>query len=443
MAFTHDIAPAKTTAGITDSDLASHFAALKIGIATLADWRKNRTLPMLNLAEDETDLAEIEEVGGWFRKNFSTLLVVGTGGSSLGGQTLVALKENTFAAGKLGAPRIFFLDNVDPVTMDMLLSTVDLSQTGVLVISKSGGTAEIIAQTLVLVSVFKEKLGEESIAKQWVSITEPTDNPLRRLSTRYKIRTLEHDPKLGGRFSVLSRVGLIPAAAAGLDVRKIRKGAAKAIRELLDNADAPEKAASAIGAALHVALLEKGRDIAVLMPYSDRLAYFGMWFRQLWAESLGKDGKGTTPIRAMGTVDQHSQLQLYLDGPQDKFFTLILPETAGQGPRIDAALVQEESLAYIRDQRIGDVMAAYQHGTTQSLVEGKCPVRVLRVKDVNEESLGALLQHFMLETVLTAHLLGVNAYDQPAVEGSKIFAREYLSSHAPAAEHPVPHMARS
>jgi glucose-6-phosphate isomerase len=428
MAYTQDITHVLQShigqEGLTEQAIKAHQQALSDTIAELAGWHRNRTLPMLNLPEDTADLDEVEEVGAWFRDHFAHVLVVGTGGSSLGGQTLAALKDNAFAEARKGAPKLWFLDNVDPHTMDTLLSTLDLSQTGVLVISKSGGTAEIIAQALVLLEAFGQKLGKEGIGQRFVSITIPQDNPLRRLSAKYGIRTLDHDPKVGGRFSVLSVVGLIPAAIAGLDVRKLRRGAAAVMQDMLQNG---AQSAPATGAALHQGFMERGRNIAIVMPYCDRLAYFGMWFRQLWAESLGKDGKGSTPIRAMGTVDQHSQLQLYLDGPKDKFFTLIHPSVAGQGPRISADLVEEDSLAYIRDQRIGDVMAAYQQGTSRSLIKNHCPLRHIYVDVVDEESLGALLMHFMLETLLTAALMGINAYDQPAVEDSKIFAREYLS----------------
>lgn len=434
MDYTQDLTPVFTPAlekaGFDRAALDALGAKLDAGVNILAERYHARTLPMLNLPEDKADLEEIEEVGAWFRKHFAQVLVVGTGGSSLGGQTLVALKENVYKPGVKGAPRLWFLDNVDPATMDTLLASIDLAETGVLVVSKSGGTAEIIAQTLVLLSALTEKLGEDAVSRHVVSITEPQDNPLRRLSARYGIRTLVHDPYVGGRFSVLSLVGLIPAAIAGVNVRELREGAARVLRDVLENRHA---SAPAQGAAVHYGLMQRGHNIAILMPYCDRLAYFGMWFRQLWAESLGKDGQGSTPVRALGTVDQHSQLQLYLDGPADKFFTLILPRAAGQGPRIDGALVQEDSLAYIRDRRIGDVMAAHQYGTAQSLKKKGLPTRLMTLEAADEASLGALLMHFMLETLLTAHLMGVNAFDQPAVEDGKVFAREYLSKQVPEA----------
>jgi glucose-6-phosphate isomerase len=162
------------------------------------------------------------------------------------------------------------------------------------------------------------------------------------------------------------------------------------------------------------------------MPYIDRLAHFGLWFRQLWAESLGKEGKGTTPVRAMGTVDQHSQLQLYLAGPRDKMFTLVALDTAGQGETVAVDLAGDRELAYLAGRRMGDLLDAEQRATATSLIRNGRPTRIFRLTQLNERSLGALLMHFMLETIIAADLLGVNAFDQPAVEEGKILAREYL-----------------
>ena len=199
MHYQQDIA----ATGMEEKTLAPFYEKLKPGIHKLVEWKAKNTLPMLNLPEETGDLALIEEVGAYFRENFAHVLVVGTGGSSLGGQTVAALNENNCLPGKKGAPRLHFLDNVDPHTMDMILASLDLAETGCLVISKSGGTAEIIAQTLVILDAMKKKLGEKALAKHFISITIPQDNPLRRLSVHYGIRTLDHDPKVGGRFSVL------------------------------------------------------------------------------------------------------------------------------------------------------------------------------------------------------------------------------------------------
>lgn len=434
MVFTQDLKHGFAGTDLTCEALEPHLDRLKASrMAKLVDWYDNHTLPLLRLPETVTDLDEIEEVGQYFRKNFAHVLVVGTGGSSLGGQTLAALTENAYDTPRKGAPKLHFLDNVDPHSMSQLLDTLDMAEVGCLVISKSGGTAEIIAQMLVLLAAIEKAVGKDALAKHFVGITEPSDNPLRRICQHYHFRVLDHDPKVGGRFSVLSLVGLIPAAAAGVDVRAVRQGAHEVMQTLLNAKDNPADSAPAVGAAMHYALLEAGRDVAVVMPYCDRLGYFGMWFRQLWAESLGKDGKGSTPVRAMGTVDQHSQLQLYLDGPKNKFLTLIHPDVEGQGPRIDGCLVTDDSLAYIRNQTIGDVMTAHEHGTARTLVNQGCPVRILRFGALDAKVMGALLMHFMLETVLTADLMGIDAYDQPAVEESKILARDYLSQHSKAA----------
>ena len=158
-----------------------------------------------------------------------------------------------------------------------------------------------------------------------------------------------------------------------------------------------------------------------MLPYADQLDSFALWYRQLWAESLGKDGKGTTPIRALGTVDQHSQLQLYLDGPKDKFFTLIAPKWQGQGDVIQSSLIPE-----LTGKTMGDLFDAELRATYETLIRHKCPTRFITMDTLNERTLGALMMHFMIETILTSSLMGVNAFDQPAVEEGKRIAREYL-----------------
>ena len=164
-----------------------------------------------------------------------------------------------------------------------------------------------------------------------------------------------------------------------------------------------------------------------MMPYADRLAPFALWFRQLWAESLGKDGAGTTPIRAIGATDQHSQLQLYLDGPADKVFTLITPALWGSGPRIDGTLAAAAAAApELVGRTVGDLVAAQQRATAETLAAAGRPTRVIRVERVDERTLGALFMHFMLETILAAGLMGVEPFDQPAVEAGKQLARRYL-----------------
>jgi glucose-6-phosphate isomerase len=165
-----------------------------------------------------------------------------------------------------------------------------------------------------------------------------------------------------------------------------------------------------------------------MMAYADRLERFTRWYVQLWAESLGKDGKGTTPVAAIGPVDQHSQLQLFIAGPRDKLFTVVTVDSAGRGPRIDADLARIAGEPDFGGKTIGDLVAAQGRATAETLAKNGCPVRTMHLGRVDERSIGELLMHFMLETIIAAHLLGVDPFDQPAVEEGKILAKKYLAS---------------
>jgi glucose-6-phosphate isomerase len=190
---------------------------------------------------------------------------------------------------------------------------------------------------------------------------------------------------------------------------------------------APAEVPAAVGAALAVTLAA-GKPIAVLMAYADRLERFTRWYVQLWAESLGKDGKGTTPHGALGPVDQHSQLQLFIAGPRDKLFTVITVDAAGRGPRIAADLAQACGEPGFAGKTIGDLVAAQGRATAETLARNGCPVRTMHLDRLDEASLGELLMHFMLETIIAARLLGVDAFDQPAVEEGKVLAKQYLAA---------------
>lgn len=383
-------------------------------------------LPLLRLPYDTEDLDELAPVAKRFRESFTDVVVLGTGGSSLGGQTLYSLADSGFGPRK-GGPRIHFLDNVDPDTFELLYEQLDLTKTGFIVISKSGSTAETVAQFIACLDRLMTLKGRDSASEHALVITEPGHNPLRSLANRLSLPVLDHDPNIGGRFSALSLVGLLPAMIAGLDAYKVRHGAKVVLDATLNGPD-PRESEPAVGAAIKVAFLKKkGITNTVLMPYVDRLSNFGLWFQQLWAESLGKNGSGSTPIRAMGTRDQHSQMQLYLDGPRDKLFTLMTLNVQGKGGLISNALVKEPGLAYLQRRRMGDLLEAEQHATAVTLVRNGCPTRLIQLDRLDEEVMGALMMHFMLETIIAAGLLGVNAFDQPAVEEGKILARKFLS----------------
>jgi glucose-6-phosphate isomerase len=212
-----------------------------------------------------------------------------------------------------------------------------------------------------------------------------------------------------------------------LDVRALRAGAREVIKTML-TATTPSQVPAAVGAAVNVALSKhRGVDASVLMPYCDRLRRFAHWYVQLWAESLGKNGKGTTPIACLGPLDQHSQLQLFMDGPRRHVITVLRQTTMGQGPRIDPDLAALAGLDEMAGRAIGDLVAAQTRGVPEALAEAGRPVRMIEFDRLDERTLGALLMHFMLETILAGRLLGVDPFDQPAVELGKTLSRRRLT----------------
>jgi glucose-6-phosphate isomerase len=399
--------------------------------AEALDWIRARhadgALPLLRLPERRDDLAGLMGHATLLRDGATDLVFLGTGGSSLGSQTLAQLSGYAVPGlGALRSPRLHFLDNLDPETFAVVLERLPLSTTRFVATSKSGGTGETLMQSTVVLAALKAaKLDPQDHV---LGITEPAvpgrRNGMRDLFAAHQIKMLDHDPDIGGRYSVLSNVGMLPAAICGLDIAAIRAGAAAAMKPVLDRR-APAEVPAAVGAALSVAL---GKPITVMLAYADRLERFTHWFVQLWAESLGKDGKGTTPVGALGPVDQHSQLQLFIAGPRDKLFTVITTNAAGRGPRIDPDLAKLCGEPDFAGKAIGDLVAAQGRATAETLARNCCPVRTLHIERLDEESLGELLMHFMLETTIAAHLLGIDAFDQPAVEEGKVLAKKYLAA---------------
>lgn len=389
-------------------------------------WKDDGTLPLLKLPARRDDLEALRPHAERFA-GFEHVVVMGSGGSSLSGKTLVALKDQGYGPMK-GRPKLHFLDNVDPATFAEMTSRLPLERTGFLPISKSGGTPETLMAYFTAISAIEAKLGKDALARNIIAITEAADNPLRRLAGKIGATILDHDPKVGGRYSALSLVGMLPAMIAGVDCVAIREGAASVLDPVLAAKDTKDLA-PALGAALSVGLSkEKDINITVLMPYVDRLETFAFWYRQIWAESLGKNGTGTTPIRAMGTIDQHSQVQLYLGGPVDKLFTLLIEETNGQGTKLTPAMLgDDKALDYLANQTMGDLLKAEADAVAATLAKNGRPVRIIRIPTVDERVMGALMMHYMLETMFAAELWGVDAFDQPEVEASKVLTRQYLS----------------
>jgi len=415
--------------GVTDKALNELLREADNALDALRTRHADGSLPLLRLPETQSDLIGIEAAAARLRDGASDLVILGTGGSSLGGQTLAQLAGHAVpGVGLLRAPpRIHFIDNLDPFSMETMLARLPLATTRFVAISKSGGTAETLMQTIACLSALKQAGLDPRNAV--FGISEPAKegkrNGLRDLLARHQVPMLDHDTGVGGRFSALTNVGLLPAAALGLDILAIRRGAALALAPVLAKKKAAEVPA-ALGAALNVSLMAGGKTVSVLMAYSDRLERFTHWYVQLWAESLGKNGKGTTPVAALGPVDQHSQVQLYLGGPRDKLFTVVTVEGRGQGPRMDAELAKLAGEPGFAGKTIGDLASAEGRATAETLAKNGCPVRTIHIEKLDEAALGELMMHFMLETIVAAELMGVDAFDQPAVEEGKVLAKKYL-----------------
>jgi glucose-6-phosphate isomerase len=421
--------------GVTAPAFADALARTGEALAFIRARHADGKLPLLLLPEKADDLAGIEAAAkrlvAGADEPVQDIVFLGTGGSSLGGQTVAQLAGcGVPGVGALRAgPRLHFMDNLDPGTYAALLARLPLAATRFVAVSKSGGTGETLMQTIAALAAVRAAGLAGRVPELFLGITEPAvagrRNGLRDLLGGLGVAMLDHDPGVGGRYSVLTNVGLLPAAVADLDIAALRRGAAAALAPVLAGA-APGEVPAAVGAALAVATAAN-KPITVMMAYADRLERFTRWYVQLWAESLGKDGKGTTPIAALGPVDQHSQLQLFIAGPRDKLFTVITVACAGEGPRLDAGLAAAAGEPGFAGKTIGDLVAAQGRATAETLAKNGCPVRTIKIARLDEASLGELLMHFMLETIIAAQLLGIDAFDQPAVEEGKVLAKRYLT----------------
>jgi glucose-6-phosphate isomerase len=393
--------------------------ACKLAISAkkmLDSYQHGKLLPILKRVVENDDIAILQEVAEKIRRDFECLIVLGTGGSTLNPQSIVALKQ------KLNHDfKIYFADNLDPIFTEILLAGIDIHKTAFLATSKSGGTIEVLAHTLIFITKLEEA-GIKDLGRRFFIISDSNQSVLRKIGQEIGATILEHEADIGGRFSTFTKVSLLPALVAKLDVNAFRQGAAGVVNNFLQN----DLSYPLEGAALAITAMNANLPINVFMPYIEALKPFTTWVCQIWAESLGKDGKGSTPVRASGTLDQHSQLQLYIAGPADKLFNIIGMENAKIGPIINSRFAKIPEIAYLQDKYFGDVNMAAQQGTAASISKNGRPVRLISLKKLDEESLGALMMHFTLETILAAQMLQINAFDQPAVEEGKILARKIL-----------------
>jgi glucose-6-phosphate isomerase len=346
---------------------------------------------------------------------------IGIGGSALGPMALhKALNHpyyNVLPGEARHGPRLHFAENTDPTTLSAILDVADPDGTWVNVVTKSGSTAETMANFLVIRGFLIDSLGDFGFQERTIATTDPEEGFLKQIADREDLKVLPIPPDVGGRFSVLTPVGLFPAAVTGLDIDALLAGAAQCVDEV--NEQGAEHPA-AVGAAMHYLMdTARGRNVRVMMTYADALERLAAWFVQLWAESLGKDGKGSTPHGAVGTTDQHSQVQLYMEGPQDKVIEIVEVDNHPRDLEIPKAYEDLEGVGYLGGHTMAELLGVECDATRRTLTEAGHPNSTIRLGAVNEENLGYLLQALEVQTAIAGALYGVNAFNQPGVEAGK------------------------
>jgi glucose-6-phosphate isomerase len=365
-----------------------------------------------------------------FKSRCENLVILGIGGSALGNIALqTALKPYMYNLDdkQRKRPRLFVFDNVDPTQFGSFLEYIAprLSKTVFNVISKSGETAETAAQLLIIHKMLSDKFGPKGLKNHVVATTDPQKGALRKIANENQLPTLEVPEGVGGRFSVLSAVGLFSAAMCGVNIDQLLAGA----RDMDKRVSSEDfyKNPAAINAAINYHFYNRGKRISVMMPYSYHLKDLADWYRQLWAESLGKayalDGSevhiGPTPVKALGATDQHSQVQLYREGPNDKIFTFLEVQKHGKKLRIPPPPACAAELNYLARKDMGELLNAEKKATEYALLASNRPCLTVVFPEVNAYTVGEFIYLYEVTTSLAGALFGINTYDQPAVELGK------------------------
>ena len=406
------------------------FGAAKRGLESL---RASGTVGFVDLPSDEALLDQVERFASGARGKHDDVVILGIGGSALGPIALrTALRPSGWnmldEKSRSGYPRLHVLDNVDPETIDALLGNLRLERTLFIVTSKSGGTAETMAQFLIV----HDRLTRASldVTKQMVFITDPKQGALRPLAEGLSVPALDIPASVGGRFSVLTPVGTLPAALIGIDVRSLLSGAAA----MAKRCESPELATNPAGVYAMLQWLADtslAKKIVVFMPYSDPLRDFAAWFVQLWAESLGKqrpDGShvGSTPLAALGATDQHAQVQLFMEGPADKTVTFVAVDNRGTDVTIPNAFADVKELGYLGGHSLGELIDIEQRATAGALAKRGRPNMTIHLERVDASHVGQLMMMLEIATAYAGQLYGIDAFNQPGVELGKQFAYALL-----------------
>jgi glucose-6-phosphate isomerase len=388
-------------------------------------------LQWMNLGYNEETLWYVKEYASLVRGRFDNILVLGIGGSALGGLAVTEALLKPYwnfltPEQRDNFPRIFFLDNIDPDSMNGLLDILDLKRTLVNVITKSGSTAETMAQFMIVKNRMKEAL-EDDYRKHIVATTDKQTGVLRQISEQEGYKTFVVPDDVGGRFSVFSAVGLLPFALVGIDIDEIMNGI-KDMDLALKNTDIHENIAAQGALIQYLMDTKKGKNLSVMMPYSSRLRYVSDWYVQLWAESLGKNEDlqgnsvhvGPTPIRALGATDQHSQVQLYNEGPNDKVINFIRVQdfdTTLEIPKV----FEYTGIGYLGGKSLNDLMNAEADSTKVSLIDYSRPSLTITLPKINGYYVGQLLYMLEVQTAIAGELYNINTFNQPGVEQAKYY----------------------
>lgn len=385
------------------------------------DWRD---LPF----NQEQVVGEVIKTAESIRNQFEAFVVLGIGGSALGPlavQTaLNHLHYNELTPEKRNGPRIYVLDNVDPERVYALFDIIDPKKTVFNVISKSGSTSETMSQFMIVVQMLKEQLGSD-YPQNIIATTDNAKGNLIKLAREEGYRTFIIPAGVGGRFSELSPVGLLPAAVGGIDIKELLAGAGY-MDKRCDGEDVFNNPAYML-AVLQYLAMQRGKNISVMMPYTDSLRFFADWYAQLWAESLGKrldlEGNevfvGQTPVKALGTTDQHSQVQLYTEGPFDKVVTFLSVGRYRKSLRIPEIFMDIPSLAFLGGRTMEELITAEQLATEYALMKAGRLNNTITLPEVNAFTVGQLIQLLEIMTAFAGELLNINAFDQPGVEEGK------------------------
>ena len=415
--------------GFTDADLAAIAPKAKAAFDYVQANSGKGMLGWTQLAYNQDAIVEdILATAAAIRSSFRTFVVLGIGGSALGPiavfQALKHLHYNELPDDKRNGPKFYVEDNVDPERMNALLDIIDPATTCFNVITKSGATSETMSQYLIISDILQKRVGE-GWNKHIVATTDTCKGNLIKLAQKEGFKTFFIPDSVGGRFSELCPVGLLPAAVLGIDIKAFLAGA-RAMQQRSDSADLATNA-PLLSAALQYMAMQKGNNISVMMPYADSLKYIADWYCQLWGESLGKavdyDGNtvyaGQTPVKALGVTDQHSQIQLYTEGPFDKVVTFIAVDNFRSEYTIPQGLPDFPDVNFLCGNTMGLLLNNERRATEYALTKAQRLNHTIYVPEVNAFTLGQLLMLFMLETAYCGALLNINTFNQPGVEEGK------------------------